>query len=980
MAKNIKSSAELAPMPAYELVMEEYLPDIRSCGLVFHHKKSGARVCVLSNDDENKVFCAGFRTTPSDSTGVPHIIEHTVLNGSEHFPSRDPFMSLVKGSLHTFLNAMTYPDKTIFPVASCNDKDFKNLMHVYLDSVFHPNIYHRREIFMQEGWHYELDSPDDELRINGVVYSEMKGALSTPASILGENMQQRLYPDNTYGVNSGGDPDHIPELTYENFLDFHRRYYHPVNSYIYIYGDVDVEERLGWLDENYLSQYDKIELDSHIDPQPHWGGVHTVRETYSVGNDDALDGKSYFGYATLLPQMSTLEAAAFEAIADALIYTQGAPIRQALLDAGIGKNITGGYGDHMLEPYFTIEAREANSADCDKFFEIIDRVLREQVKNGINRDSLRAYINSNEFWWREADFGGTPNGLVYIINSLGTWLYDENAPFSTLKRNDTYAELRKKLDTRYFEELIEKYLLGSDHVLHYDLEPERGLLDRQNAALREKLAAYKASLSPEEVQKIVDDTKALREYQSAPPTEEELNCIPSLERSDIKREAPHFCNEERTIACVPAVYHDIPTNGIAYISVYFDADGIPTELLPYMGLIPDVLGSVDTSKHSYFELSNDIGINLGGLGFGTHVMPSAKERGAYKLYGSVTLSALSDKVAYAMDLAGEIISSSKINDKKRLREIISEVQSRRLVRFSNSGNYIASRRATSYFSKLDACSELMGGIEAYNVIKDKTADYDKYADEIIEKITAAVDYIFRSGKMLISVTADETGLSQLESSLPSFIGSLRTAPRPAGSSEVVPEKKNEGFMMPIQVQYVTRAGNMFDAGHKYSGVLNVLANSLRIDYLYQEIRVKGGAYGQSCSFDSVTGNVTFSSYRDPQLRATDEVYRKTGDFVRALAPDEKELTKLIIGTFSSLDFPKTARQKAASSMHAYMTGVTYEDVQRQREEALDVTVEQLNAEADMIDDVIAQNYVCTIGNEAKVRECADMFDTLATLS
>ena len=980
MAKSIKSSAELASMPAYELIKEEYLDDISSCGLIFRHKKSGARVCVLSNEDENKVFCAAFRTTPENSTGVPHIIEHTVLNGSKHFPSRDPFMSLVKGSLHTFLNAMTYPDKTLYPVASCNDKDFKNLMHVYLDSVFYPNIYSRREIFMQEGWHYELDSADDELRLNGVVYSEMKGALSTPDSIIYENMQQNLYPDNTYGVNSGGDPDHIPELTYEYFLDFHRRYYHPVNSYIYLYGNIDVEERLGWLDENYLSNFDVIELDSHIDPQPHWGGVREVEGKYSVGADDETDGKSYFGYASLLPSLSVVDAVAWEALSDALIYSPGAPVKQALLDAGIGNDIMGGYMDHMLEPSFAVIAKEAKSADREKFFSIIDETLKAQVQNGVDRNSLLSHINSSEFRWREADFGGTPKGLLYIISSLGTWLYDENAPFDTLRLNGVYAELKNRLDTKYFEELIEKYLLGSDHILRYTLEPEKGLLDRQNEALRAKLADYKASLSKEEIEKIVADTKGLRDYQSAPPTEEEINCIPSLERSDIGREARRFHNEERQIGGVPAVYHDVPTHGVAYIQFFLNANGIPTELLPYAGILGSILGNVDTADHTYFTLSNDIGINTGGVWFGMNLASIAGKADEYRLDGTVTIKALSDKVAYAVSLAAEIVASSKLDDKKRLREIISELQSGRYSGFAGSGNYYGALHAQSYFSKTAAVNELLRGINGYLAIKEMMADFDKNADTVIEKLKATVDYIFRPENLLISVAADEVGLAQLEESIGSFVAALRTGAKPTGSTEIELSKRNEGFMMPIQVQFVTRAGNLFNAGYKYSGVLKVLTNSLRIDYLYQEIRVKGGAYGQSCSFDPVTGQVTFSSYRDPQLRATNEVYEKTGDFVRAMAPNDNELTKLIIGTFSSLDFPVTSRQLASESMGAYLSGRTYEDVQREREEALDVTVEQLRECADMIDAVLAQGYACTIGNESKLRENADMFGSLVALS
>ena len=979
MAKNIKSSAELRALPAYELVTEEYLGDIGSCGLYFRHKKSGARVCVFSNDDENKVFCAGFRTTPENSTGVPHIIEHSVLNGSENFPSRDPFMSLVKGSLHTFLNAMTYPDKTIYPVASCNDTDFKNLMHVYIDSVLHPLIYKRKEIFMQEGWHYELGSKDDDLTINGVVYSEMKGALSTPDSVAYENVQALLYPDNTYGVNSGGDPNHIPELTYEYFLDFHRRYYHPVNSYIFLYGDVDVEERLEWLDENYLSEYDIIDLDSHIEPQPEWGETREYSDKYSVGAEDEIEGKSYFAYASLCGGLDVMEGAAWEAISDALIYAPGAPLKQALLDAGIGNEIYGGYGDHMLQPYFSVFAKEAKAEKKDEFFAIVDRVLREQAENGINRDSLLSALSSAEFKWREADYGGMPKGLVYIISSFRSWLYDDNAPFEMLKNNSIYASLKEKLDTRYFEELIEKYLVNSGHVVHYVLEPERGLLDRQNEALKEKLAAYKASISDEEVQKIVDETANLRAYQSAPPTEEELTCIPSIERSDIKREAAPFYNEERTIGGIPALYHDVGANGVAYVKFVFRADGLPTELLPYAGLLGEILGNVDTEKHSYFELSNDIGINTGGVNFGFGLARKAGTDDSFIENGTATISALSEKVSHAIELCGEIIGSSKLDDKKRLREIISEHQSGKLSGIAGSGNSYASLRASSYFSKASLAEDNLYGIEAYNVLKEAMADFDANADKIIANLTAVVEHVFRPENLLISVAADEVGYAQLEASIDSFVKSLKTGKKPEGSTELTPVKKNEGFAMPIQVQYVTRAGEMTSAGYKYNGALAVLRTCLSIDYLYQEIRVKGGAYGQGCSF-APSGLVAFTSYRDPQLRQTNDVYMKTGDFVRALDLNEAELTKLIIGTFSSLDHPRTTRQKAEMSLSAYLTGRKLEDIQRERNEALDVTLEDLKAQADMIDAVLAQGYACTIGNDTKLRENSDMFDTIVTLS
>ncbi|MCD7788609.1 MAG: insulinase family protein [Firmicutes bacterium] len=979
MSKSIKSSAELSALPAYELVHEEYLDDIKSCGLVFRHKKSGARVCVISNDDDNKVFCAGFRTTPTDSTGVPHITEHSVLNGSKNFPSRDPFMSLVKGSLNTFLNAMTYPDKTIYPVASCNDKDFKNLMHVYIDAVFHPLTYSRPEIMQQEGWHYELESPDDELKINGVVYSEMKGALSSADSLMYEGIQHALYPDNTYGVNSGGDPDFIPDLTYENFLDFHRRYYHPVNSYIYLYGDVDIEERLTWMDENYLSEFDIIELDSHIEPQSEWDGIREEYGKYSVGADDKTEGKTYFGYATLAGEANVYNTCAWRALGSALLDT-GAPLLQALQDAGIGNQVYGGYEGGILQPMFTVIAKEAKAEDKDKFFEIIDKVLREQVKNGINKNALLSAINSDEFSWREADFGGAPKGLLYIITSFESWLYDDSKPFDFLKRNEIYEDLRKKIDEGYFEGLIEQYLLTPKHELHYVLEPERGLLDRKNEALREKLAAYKASLSKEEVEAIVASTKHLREYQSAPPTEEEINCIPSITREDIDKKSKAYTNEEKTLAGIPAVYHDVNTNGITYCELMFRTESIPTELIPFVGLLRNVLGSVDTSKHSYFELSNDIGINTGGISYSCGAIHLFGHHDEFVPYTNVSFSALSNKVSYAMELVGEVLSSSKIHDKKRLYDIITEHLSGKLTRFGSSGNRFALERAKSYIMRTSLFEEKETGIDAYMTLKALMEDYDKNYEYIADSLEKALQYMYRPENLIVSYASDVEGEAELEKSLPQLVASLHTCEKASGEMTLEPTVRNEGLMMPIQVQYVARVGDFEKKGFKYSGALDVLRSSLNIDYLYQEIRVKGGAYGQGCSFSQNDGILGFSSYRDPQLKNTDEVYKRTPEFIRSLSLSNEELTKLIIGTISDVDQPRTPRTQKSISFSAYLRGMTTEDLQKTRDEILNVTTSQLVDAAELVEKTLEDSVLCVIGNDTKLRENKDMFGSLVSLS
>lgn len=985
MAKNIKSYADLTPHPAYELEYEEYLQDIKTAGIVLRHKKSGARVCVMSNDDENKLFCAAFRTPVENDTGVPHIIEHSVLNGSKNFPSRDPFMQLAKGSLNTFLNAMTYNDKTLYPVASCNDKDFKNLMNVYMDAVFYPNIYKHREIFMQEGWHYELENREDELKVNGVVYSEMKGATSSPYSCLWRTISKAMFPDATYGKSSGGEPVSIPELTYEDFIQFHRSHYHPSNSYIFVYGDCDMDERLTWMDENYLSAFDRIDPHSEVKSQPRFGEKEPRRvvDKYPVSSTDEVDGKSYFAYAALCnSSLNVTEATAWDIISEVLIYSAGAPIKQALFDAGIGNEIGGGYDTHMIENSFCVTAKETKTEDLDRFYSIIRNVLEEQVRNGINEKALLASINRREFSFRESDYGGYPRGLDYATNMLMSWLYDDKAAFSYMHILDVYAELKAKIGTGYYENLIKTQFLDSDHSVLCVIEPERGLVEKRNEALAEKLAAYKASLSDEQIDAIVADTKQLREYQSHEPTEEELNCIPSLERSDIPRTAPELSNEEREIGGVKGVYHNVETNGITYGSILFDIDKIPQKYIPYVGLLGAVLGKIDTAEHGFADLAIDIKLNTGSLSFSPATYKLYGKRGEYRpLYG-IYFRVLGDKVKYALDTALEIIKTSRFEDTKRLREILGEVKSGKQGYIMNSGNAVAGQRARSYFSKADAYFEKLNGIDYYLFLCDLMDNFDTKGEELAAGLRAVTNYIFNRDNMMVSVAADDEGYRSLCENLPAFAAGLDTIEHGSlGEYEPLElTKKNEGFMISSQVQYVARAGNLEDAGYRYTGALQVVKTAVNVDYLYQQIRVKGGAYGCGCGFAGDTGNVTFTSYRDPKLKETDAVYMGTGDYLRNANPSEKELTKYIIGTFSGYDRPMSPAGKVYRSLNAYMTGETYEDVLRERAEMLDITVEQFKAAANLIDATLEQGYKSAVGNEKKLSDNADMFDNMVSIN
>lgn len=654
----------------YEILDEHRVEDVQSDGFILRHKKSGARIAVLSNNDDNKVFYIGFRTPPEDETGVPHIIEHTTLCGSKKFPVKDPFIELAKGSLNTFLNAMTYPDKTVYPVASCNDQDFKNLMDVYLDAVFNPNITKYEEIFKQEGWHYELTGKDDELKINGVVYNEMKGAYSSPDEVLSSQIYRSLFPDNTYSKDSGGNPEYIPKLTYEAYLDFYHKYYHPSNSYIYLYGDMDVVERLEWLDKEYLSLYDYKKVNSEINKQPAFDEIKNVEAQYSITMDDSQENKTYLSYNRVVgDSLDEMLYQAFDVLDYALVSSPGAPVKQALIDAGIGDDVYGSYDAGILQPVFSFVAKNANASQADEFESIIEKTLKEVVKTGINKEALLAGINSSEFKFREADFGQFPKGLLFGLNCLDSWLFDDMKPFIHLECLGTFAKLRKAVDTDYFEKLIQEYLLDNTHGSSVTVKPKRGLGNEMEEALAKELSDYKASLSDEEIKKLIEDTEHLKKYQEEPSSDEDLRKLPMLTRADMKKNAMPFSNIEDELLDVKVVRHDIESNGIDYISFLFDAGDFAQSELGYLGFFTNALGLVSTEKYSYTDLANATNIYTGGISTGTASHPDIKDRNNFVFKFEVKLKVLEKNLDKALELMEQMLLSSDFTDTKRLGEL-----------------------------------------------------------------------------------------------------------------------------------------------------------------------------------------------------------------------------------------------------------------------------------------------------------------------
>ena len=972
-------------LKAYEIIEEREISDVKSMGYILRHKKSGARIAVLSNDDENKVFYIAFRTTPEDETGVPHIIEHTTLCGSEKFPVKDPFIELAKGSLNTFLNAMTYPDKTMYPIGSCNNQDFNNLMDVYLDAVFHPNIGKYEEIFKQEGWHYELESADAPLIINGVVYNEMKGAYSSPEEVLQDQIYRSLFPDNTYSKNSGGNPAHIPELTYSDYLAFYEKYYHPSNSYIYLYGDCDMEERLDFIDKEYLSKYDYLQVESAINKQAPFDKIKEVEEEYSIASDDSDENQTYLSYNRVIgDSLDKTLYQAFDILDYALVSAPGAPVRQALIDAGIGEDVYGSYEGGVCQPVFSIVAKNANPSDKERFVEIIDRTLNDLVKNGINRDSLLAGINSNEFRFREADFGQFPKGLLYGIQCMDSWLFDDNQPFLHLECLDTFADLKKKLDTDYFEKLVKEYLIENTHGSVVVVKPKKGKNNEVEEALRVKLDEYKASLSDEEIKKLVDDTAHLKQYQEEPSSEEDLAKLPMLTRDDMRKEALPFSNIEHELSLekgkVKVVHHDIEANGINYITLMFNA--MDEEEIGYMGLLSAVLSYVDTKNYGFADLSNAINIYTGGISTGASVHPNLKDSDKLIVNYEVRIKVLEENLVNALSLVNEIILNSKFDDIKRLHEIVAQTKARLQSSLSSAGHTVASMRSMSKFSKYAYYQDALHGIEYYNFICKIETQLKNDSECVVNSIRAMVDKLFTTDRLLVSFTGNSESYKKAESILSEYLSKLNgcgiASELKSYASSLKFEQKNEGFMDASQIQYVARTGNFVKNGFEYSGVLRLLKIILSYDYLWINVRVKGGAYGCMTAFLR-SGESYFVSYRDPNLKATNEVYEKIPEYIRNFSPDERDMTKYIIGTFSALDTPLNPEAKGSRSMSAYLEGIEFEQVQRERDQILNAKKEDINALADLVQSILDDNNLCVIGNENAVKEAADIFDVTEKL-
>ena len=965
-------------LPAYTLEQEQALPEVDGTGYLYRHIKTGARVMVIKNEDTNKVFTIGFRTPPTNSKGIQHIIEHTVLCGSKKYPAKDPFVELAKGSLNTFLNAMTYSDKTVYPVASCNDKDFRNLMDVYMDAVFNPNIYDREEIFLQEGWHYEMEDEDSPLIYNGVVYNEMKGVYSAPDSVIARSISRSLFPDSIYRHDSGGDPKDIPELTREEYLDYHRTYYHPSNSYIYLYGNVDPEEQLTYLDSEYLSHYDFLDVDSAIALQPAPDKAVDAEVPFALAEGESPEENAFLTFnAVIGTSLDKKLRVAFDVLGYVLLDAEGAPLRKAIIDAGLAADVESSYDTSMLQPVFSIVAHNSDKDRMGEFKDVVMGTLKALVEKGLDRKSLKAAIRRFEFTHKEGNFGRYPKGLMMGLDSFETWLYDDSEAMSLFSMNEVYSELTKAVETDYFEQLIVKYFLENTHAAWVAGIPEIGMDREDEEKLLRTLEEKRASLSADEIKNTVAETEHLKFYQGEPSTKEELETIPLLSREDIDKEEKKLNNQVSDIDGTDFVSHNIFTGGIEYLDVCFDISDLTPDELQLTALLTELYKSVPTENYSLEELTTEMNLRTGGLGMSTNLLPIPESNDHISCF-MTRLKTLEGELPDGMEILTEVLERSKITDKKRLSEIIAEIYSGLRSDLPGSGHTTAALRAKSYISPLYCLKEKIEGVDYYRFISGLNDDFEAAYDELAAKLEALQKKLLSRDRVKLSYTNKGLPSDETKSAISTFLNTLSDEKMGEKAADPVPEKKNEGFTTAGQVQFVATAWDFKNKELPFTGALHVLQIIFSYDYLWINVRVKGGAYGAMCDFGR-EGVGVFTSYRDPNLGKTYDIYRNACDYVREFDCSDRDMLKYIIGTISKADMPLTPSAEGIACFYAWLMGRTDEDRQKTRDEILATDQAAIRALVPYLEGAEKTDSICVVGAKGKVEEEKELFTTIESL-
>jgi len=962
-------------MSGFKLIEKRFVKEVDAECLLFQHERSGARFLKISNDDLNKTFCVTFKTVTESDAGTPHILEHSVLNGSKNFPVKSPFDILSKGSLNTFLNAMTGSDITLYPVSSMNNKDFQSLMHIYLDAVFNPLIYEDPRILDQEGWHHDLEHADSNMTYRGVVYNEMKGAFSSPTRELGYLVDKQLFPDTPYRFSSGGYPAAIPTLTYDDFINFHRKYYHPSNSYIFLYGDGDTESELAFIDEHYLSNYTRSDQIVDIPLQSAFETMQTGSGVYSATEGSELEGNTYLSLSFVIGLSTNQQLGlGLNVLTQALFNNESAPVRLALQEAGIGKDV-GARVDDLKQNVLHVQVQNANPDEADRFKQVIFEALQKVAKDGLDKEVVTGILNRMEFNLRE---GNTPQkGLYYNRKALSSWFWADE-PFSGLEYEKPLATFKAALPTGYLENLITQQIVNNPHALLFTLNPQPGLEGENDSRTNAELAAYKASLSTDEVTQLVEHTAMLVDYQKSEDTPEALATIPLLDLEDINPDADWFVADESRVSRIPYLHFDTFTNDISYIRLFFDLRVLTEEQLPYASLLATLLGSISTENYTFGELDNALDTHLGG--FSTYLSSYLENRDDDKLIPKFVLStkAISSDQSKIFDFSEEILRHSQLDDIERIEDVLTRHHSRLSANVKRDGLGYARTRLFSYTTKSGMFNELTGGLKYYWFISDLVDNFESKQVDVIKELKNVSDLLFNKKNLIATTTCSDNAMIVFRKELKGFSKGLGKQKPDFQEWKLESGVRNEGLMAASKVNYVLQGADFTDLGYEWDGKIRVLNQIISREWLKNQVRVIGGAYGGFARF-SPTGQVYFGSYRDPNLSSTLENYANTPGFLETLEVDQNEMTRFIIGTISGMDQPQTPSQRGNTAVARYFTKLTHEKLQAERAAVLSTSLDDVKSYDKMVSAILENSPICVYGNEDKLKQNKDLFEKLITL-
>ncbi len=953
----------------FDLVEEQYIKEIDSRARLLQHKKTGARVLSILNEDENKVFGITFRTPPRDNTGIAHILEHSVLCGSRKYPTKEPFIELLKGSLQTFLNAMTFPDKTCYPVASQNMQDFYNLMDVYLDAAFFPRI--TPEIFAQEGWHLELESKDSPLTYKGVVYNEMKGAYSSPESLLAEYTQQSLFPDSTYGLDSGGDPRSIPQLTYQDFVDFHRKFYHPSNSWIFFYGNDPEEKRLEKLGE-YLNQFDKLEVDSKVKTQPRQKLVSRIKKYYSSSPDQAEKGNMLTVNWLLPDTTDTFTNISLRILNYILIGMPASPLRKRLIDSGLGEDLAGcGLETELRQQFYSIGLKGVTPEDTPKVESLVLSTLEELAKSGLDTNIIQAALNTVEFNLRENNTGSFPRGLAVMLRSLSTWLH-EDSPFALLNFTAHIEEIKKRIQNRekFFENLIQEHFLNNEHRTTLELEPDTGLEERMLKEEAAELQEIKENMDNQQLGEVMTRTRTLQEIQAAPDSPEELAKIPRLNREDLEKGIKHIPFQEQEVQGVTVLEHDLSTSGIVYLDLGLNTHLLPQKYISFIPLFGRALLEAGTEKEDFTQLTTRIRRECGGISpvpF-AHQIQGQKDCSAWLFFRGKSLSDQTDNL---LTILNDILNATRLDNKERFRQIVLEEKAEMEEMLIPAGHQVVGMRLRARFTEAGWVQEHMNGISYLIFLRHLLTRIDSDWEEVLHCLQDIHHTLVHKNSLLFNVTADQEDLDKTRDKLDAFISGMQ-------EREVTPTKwvprclpGHEGMTLPSQVNYVGKAVDLYQGGYQFHAASLVASKYLRTGHLWEKIRVMGGAYGAFCSFDHLSGTMSFLSYRDPNITETLAAFDSSAEHLMQSTLSGNELEKAIIGTIGAMDAYQLPDAKGFTSMTRYLAGISDEERQRIREEILGCREANIQEFAAALDRVMDQEMISVLGSEEKIKQARE---------